>query len=241
MYSTFQNLPGTHVDGKLYMLPFEGGHSGIVYNPTQVSTPLTSYRQLFEDPELAGKVTLENSAQSTIAIAAMGLGYKDPWTLTDAQVDQVSNYIIQHIGNVRTFFDGDAQFISLYKSGEITAGFGYHDYPVTLKRAGEPVSFTDAEGSIAWVCGYALSAKTTNLNAAYALMNWYITPQIQKYYVDQYTYLWVNKKATPLISPTLVKQTGMNDPAGTLGALIPEELPTNYDTWLTDWAKIQSS
>ena len=61
VYPTFQNLPGTHVDGKLYMMPFEGGHSGIVYNPTQVSTPLTSYRQLFEDPELAGKVTLETS------------------------------------------------------------------------------------------------------------------------------------------------------------------------------------
>ena len=43
------------------------------------------------------------------------------------------------------------------------------------------------------------------------------------------------------LRPTLVKQTGMDDPAATLGALIPEELPANYDLWLTDWAKIQSS
>ena len=158
----------------------------------------------------------------------MGLGYKDPWTLTDAQVDQVSTTSSSTSATCGRSSTATRSSSTSTRAARSTAGFGYHDYPVTLKRAGEPVAFTDAEGSIAWVCGYALSAKTTNLNAAYALMNWYITPQIQKYYVDQYTYLWVNQKATPLISPTLVQADGdgrprrdarRTDPRGVAGQL----------------------
>jgi spermidine/putrescine-binding protein len=240
-FPTFRDLPGMHIDGKLYMVPIAGGYSGIVYNPQAVAQPITSYRQLFEDPALEGKVTLEDSAQSTIAIAALGLGYKNPWTMSNADVAKVGDYIVQHIANVRTFFDGDAQFLSLYKSGEIVAGFGYHDYPVSLKNAGQPVAFSSGEGSIAWVCGFGISSHAKNIDAAYALLNWYLTPKIQEFYTKQYTYLWTNQEVTPAIDPELVKTLGMDDPAKTLGGLIPLELPANYDEWLSQWSRIRSS
>ena len=45
------------------MVPNVGGTSGIIYNPEEVPGGVDSYRDLFEDPALAGKVTLEDSAQ----------------------------------------------------------------------------------------------------------------------------------------------------------------------------------
>ncbi len=65
-------------DGEVYMMPNLGGTSGIIYNPDEVPQGVDSYRDLFEDPALAGKVTLEDSATTVIAITALALGHEDP-------------------------------------------------------------------------------------------------------------------------------------------------------------------
>ena len=49
-----QELPGVQVDGKVYMLPVDAGTAGIVYNADEVTTPPTSWADLF-DPQYEGR------------------------------------------------------------------------------------------------------------------------------------------------------------------------------------------
>jgi spermidine/putrescine-binding protein len=89
-------LGGVVLDGKVYMVPTTGGTGGVLYNPQAVPGGVTSWKALFEDPALKGKITMEDTPATGIPIAALALGYKDPFHLTDADLQKVKDYLIAH-------------------------------------------------------------------------------------------------------------------------------------------------
>jgi spermidine/putrescine transport system substrate-binding protein len=231
LFPALKEQPGVVIDGEVYMIPNVGGTSGVIYNPDEVPQGIDSYRDLFEDPELAGKVTLEDSAATVIAIAAMALGHADPYALTSEDIAEIRDYLIEHKSQIRSLFKGDADFLNLYRTGEIVAGFGYHDYRAAMDREGIPVEFVPAEGSLAWICGVGLSAQAQNVDAAYAAMNYYVSPTPQSFYAESYTYIISDQRTLDELDPALVEELGLDDPSQ-LDAAIALQLPENYDEWL---------
>jgi len=224
----------------VYMIPNVGGTSGIIYNPDEVPQGVDSYRDLFEDPALAGEVTLEDSATTVIAITALALGHEDPFNLTEDDLTEIKDYLIEHKSAIRALFKGDADFLSLYRTGEIIAGFGYHDYRAAMTREGIPVEFVPGEGSLAWICGMSLSANTQNEDAAYAAMNHYISPQTQSFYAESYTYLVSDQRTLDVLKPALVEELGLDDPTQ-LDAAIALQMPDNYDQWLDVYREFKAA
>ena len=239
LYSAFKKLPGVVQDGKVWMVPMDGGTGGILYNPARTK-PVTTWRQLFERPDLKGKIALEDSAESTLAVAGFALGYKDPYTMTDSQLDKVKDYLMAHRSQIRTFYAGDADFLNLYKTHEVDAGFAYHDYRVTAARSGVPGKYVTSNGGLAWFCGWALATGAKNLPAAYATLNYYASPTPQKYYATSYTYMVSNPKTIAGLPPALVHQIGLDHPER-LKSLIAFDLPPNYDKWLQIYTELKAS
>jgi spermidine/putrescine transport system substrate-binding protein len=231
LFPSLREQPGVVQDGEVYMVPNVGGTSGVIYNPDEVPQGIDSYRDLFEDPALAGKVTLEDSAATVIAIAALALGHEDPFTLTSEDIATIRDYLIAHKSQIRSLFKGDADFLNLYRTGEIVAGFGYHDYRAAMSREGIPVEFVPAEGSLAWICGVGLSAQAENVDAAYAAMNHYVSPVAQTFYAESYTYIVSDQRTVDELDPALVQELGLDDPTQ-LDTAIALQLPENYDEWL---------
>ena len=240
MFPSLKEQEGVMVDGEVYMIPNVGGTSGIIYNPEEVPQGVDSYRDLFEDPALAGEVTLEDSATTVIAITALALGHEDPFALTEDDLTEIKDYLIEHKSAIRALFKGDADFLSLYRTGEIIAGFGYHDYRAAMTREGIPVEFVPGEGSLAWICGMSLSANAQNVDAAYAAMNHYISPQTQKFYAESYTYLVSDQRTLDVLKPALVQELGLDDPTQ-LDAAIALQLPENYDQWLDVYREFKAA
>jgi spermidine/putrescine-binding protein len=239
LFPAFKRLPGVVQDGKVWMVPVDGGTGGILYNPARTK-PVTTWRQLFERPDLKGKIALEDSAESTIAVAGFALGYKDPYKMTDADLERVKTYLLAHRSQIRTFYAGDADFLNLYNSHEIDAGFAYHDYRVTAARAGTPGKYTTANGGLAWFCGWGIAKGAKNLPAAYAALNYYASPVPQKYYGTTYTYMVSNMKTVAELPPALVHQIGLDHPER-LQHLIAFDLPPNYDKWLQIYTELKAS
>jgi spermidine/putrescine transport system substrate-binding protein len=231
LFPALKDQPGVVQDGEVYMIPNVGGTSGVIYNPDEVPQGVDSYRDLFEDPALAGRVTLEDSASTAIAIGALALGHEDPFNLTEDDITEIRDYLIEHKGQIRALFKGDADFLNLYRSGEIVAGFGYHDYRAAMTREGIPVEFVSAEGSLAWICGVGLSSTTQNEDAAYAAMNYYVSPTPQSFYAESYTYLVSDQRTLDMLDPALVEELGLDNPEQ-LNSAIALQLPDNYDLWL---------
>lgn len=240
MFPSLKEQEGVMVDGEVYMIPNVGGTSGIIYNPEEVPQGVDSYRDLFEDPALAGEVTLEDSATTVIAITALALGHEDPFALTEDDLTEIKDYLIEHKSAIRALFKGDADFLSLYRTGEIIAGFGYHDYRAAMTREGIPVEFVPGEGSLAWICGMSLSANAQNVDAAYAAMNHYISPQTQSFYAESYTYLVSDQRTLDVLKPALVEELGLDDPTQ-LDAAIALQMPDNYDQWLDVYREFKAA
>ncbi len=236
-----QTLGGVVINGQVYMVPTTGGTAGIVYNPEEVPQGIPSWKALFEDPTLKGRITLEDSAATVIPIAALALGYEDPFHLTDEDLDRVEDYLLAHKSQVRTFFSGDANFLNLYKSGDIVAGFAWHDFKVTAEREGVPAEYVvPSEGQLTWVCGYGIASDAENLDAAYAALNWYNSPEPQAFYAESYTYWVFNQRTLEILPQEVIDSIGLDQPEQ-LQQAIPLVIPANYDRWLRVFQKLKGT
>jgi spermidine/putrescine transport system substrate-binding protein len=114
-----------------YSLPWASGMDGIAWNE-KVSDPVTSVKQLFEDPKLKGRVGVWNSMGDTLGLVMLENG-DDPAKVTDASFNRA-------IARVKKAVD----------SGQILKFYG-NDYAPVLEKG-------DLKATMAWSGDIALLA-----------------------------------------------------------------------------------
>jgi spermidine/putrescine-binding protein len=238
VYPAFKT--GGELDGDTWVAVAQGGPAGVVWNP-ELTGEVTSYRQLFEDPSLAGKIAMDGTPYYTIAIGALAMGFEDPYDLTDDEVQQVADYFIEHKSQFRAFFEGDADFLSLYRNEEIVAAASFPGYESALAKDGFDIGFNFAEeGTLTWMCGMGISANAENVDAAYAWLNHFLSTDIQKYFAEEWNYLASNEETLGVLDDSTIEQLRMDDPAW-LSDAIPTQIAGNYDVWLDAMRQIKSA
>jgi spermidine/putrescine transport system substrate-binding protein len=241
LFPYFKDSAQIRVDDKVYMVPAFGGTTGLIYDPDKVLGGVTSFRQLIEDPALEGKVAIEDNPKYGIAMGALALGFEDPYDLTDADLAQVKQWYIEHKSQIRAFYSDESDFFDLYKSGDVVAAFGYKGYDVSLAKQGASVTFAPAsEGALTWTCGYSIGANAQDLDGAYSLLGWLLTPEAQTVYATKLNQMATNQATLDSLPQSVVEEIGMADPAE-LDASIPTQVPANYDRWQDVWREITSA
>jgi spermidine/putrescine-binding protein len=239
----FKDFAGVKVNDTVYMVPNEGGVAGLIWNPALVPDGLQSWRDVFENPALKGASTIEDSPYYAIAIGALALGYENPYDLTDADLAKVRDYFIAHKDQFRTFYEGDSQFLNLFKSGEIAGGMGFNDYPVTLSQAnaGVKAEFLPVpNGTLTWTCGWAIPKSAQNVDAAYGLINDYLAPPAQDFYAVHYNYWISNQRSIDALPDKVVTRLSLDHP-DVMQTAIATQIAPNYDAWLKTWAEIKAA
>ncbi|MGZ5300393.1 MAG: ABC transporter substrate-binding protein [Actinomycetota bacterium] len=241
LFPYFKDSAQIRVDDKVYMVPAFGGTTGLIYDPEKVPGGVDSFRQLLEDPALEGKVAIEDNPKYGIAMGALALGFEDPYDLTDADLAQVKQWYIEHTSQIRAFFSGESDFFDLYQSGEVVAAFGYKGYDVGLAKQGASVTFAPAsEGALTWTCGYSIGANAQDLDGAYSLLDWFLTPEAQGVYATKLNQMVTNQATLDSLPQSVVEEIGLADPAQ-LDVSIPTQVPANYDRWQKVWQEITSA
>ena len=232
---------GGEADGQTWVAVAQGGPAGVIWNPELFPAGVTSYRQLFEDPALTGQVAMDGTPYYAIAIGALAMGFEDPYNLTDEQVQQVADYFIEHKDQFRAFFEGDSDFLSLYRNEEIMAAASFPGYEDTLAKDGMDIGFQFAEeGTLTWMCGMGISANAQNVPAAYAWLNHFLSTDIQKYFAEKWNYLASNEKTLAVLDQETIDRLRMDDPSW-LSDAIPTQIAGNYDLWLDAMRQIKSA
>lgn len=232
---------GVAADGNTYVAVAQGGPAGVVWNPDLFPAGVTSYKELFEDPALAGQVAMDGTPYYAIAIGALALGYEDPYDLTSEDVQKVADYFIDHQDQFRSFFEGDADFLSLYRNQEIQAAAAFPGYEDQLAKEGMDIGFNFAsEGTLTWMCGMGISANAQNIDASYAWVNLFLSTPIQAYFAETWNYLASNEETLATLPPEVVTDLRMDDPEW-LAEAIPTQIPDNYDEWLDAMRQIKSA
>ena len=232
----FTDAEGIVLDGKTYGVPLSAGLEGLVYNSDEVPEGIDQLADMF-DPQFAGRSTIHGSyALPAIAETALSLGIEDPFAMDAEQLEQTKQYLIEHKDQFRSLWGSDSDLVNLFKSGEVVVATAGPQLAQRIIGAGVPAKWSPAEeGTLSWVCGFALTSKAQNTDAAYALMNWQSSPEAQAIRAED-GYLVTNPKAIDLASPDYPELAGVE----TAETAIPETYPPEYPEWVRAFQEFKS-
>ena len=102
-----------------YSLPWASGMDGIGWND-KVTDPVTSVKQLFEDPKLKGRVGVWNSMGDTLGLIMLENG-DDPAKVTDASFNRAIARLQKAVnsGQIRKFYGND--YAPVLAKGDLAA------------------------------------------------------------------------------------------------------------------------
>lgn len=233
----FHDSPGVRQNGGAIMVPLSAGPQGVMYNTDEVEDGIDSYADLF-DPAYAGRTALEGDyALPPIAFSALAMGVEDPMNMDANELERVGGYMDENREQFRALWRSDSDLVNLYKSGEVVISDGNTAQAKRLNEAGVPVKWVaPKEGTLSWVCGFGISSKAQNLQAAYRLINWQASAKAQAIRGEN-GYVVTNPDAILLI-PEADRETA--DPSSLTNA-IPETYPPLYDQWVRTFETFQAA
>jgi spermidine/putrescine transport system substrate-binding protein len=243
LWPAMKELPGVQVDGQAYIVPVDAGTAGIMYNADVVTTPPTSWADLF-DPQWQGRASLEDLSITAIDIGAFVNGIENPLEMTPEQLETVKNYLIDHRDQFRTFWKGENDIKAQFKSGEVVISSGYPGTAKSLRKEGVNVEFAFAEeGQMLWACGYGISPEAENVDAAYALLNWYTSLPPQVYAAENWNYITSNSGIVDEVSSDVIDDAGLLAfQEGDTGVnAIPASPPEDRQAWVAAWTEVKAS
>lgn len=222
--------------GNVLMVPTSAGPQGLIVNTDEIDPQtIDSYADLF-DAQYAGNVALEATPLTAIGATALAMGMDDPMNLSDEQVEDAKNYLLDHRDQFRAFAESDASMVNLFKSGEVALADGGRGTTQTMIEDGVPVQWiAPKEGSLSWVCGLSITSKAQNIDAAYKLIDYYASPQAQAISGDM-GFVAMNPKAVPMVSKEFRESA---DPTN-LDNAIPQTEPDNADVYDRAWQEVQA-
>ena len=211
-----KNVEGVEIDGKVWMIPFEWGNTGLIYRTDKISDGDISL-QLLADPAYKGKIAIPDAASSAYALASLATGNAADYTnLSDAQFKEASDFLRKIHPNIRFYWSDAGQMDQAMASGELEMGWAWNQSELNLIWNETPAKMMrDVDKGIAtWVCGYVhLKSSTTPDDQVYDLLNALSEPDSGKYIIESWGYPHANAKAFPISDQDLVKQYGFDDPA----------------------------
>jgi putative spermidine/putrescine transport system substrate-binding protein len=173
------------VDGKHYGISLQWGPNTLLYN-TKVVKPKPTSWSLIYGSQYKGRVTVpDNPIQ--IADAALylsktkpDLGIKDPYELTEAQLQAATDLLKQQRPLIKKYWASAADEIELFKNGDVVIGAAWPYQTNTLVADKAPVAETiPKEGATGWADTWMLAKKSKHVNCAYKWMAWVSTPKVQ--------------------------------------------------------------
>jgi spermidine/putrescine-binding protein len=232
----FTNAEGIVLDGEVYGVPLSAGLEGLVYNSQEVPEGIDQLADLF-DPQFAGRSTIHGSyALPAIAQSALALGIEDPMDLSPEELERAKQYLIDNIDQFRTLWGSDSDLVNLFKSGEVVVAAAGPQLAQRMRSGGVPAEWSPAEeGTLSWVCGFAITSKAENIPAAYALINSQASPEAQAIRARD-GYLVTNRKALDLAPPGYRERSGVE----TAATAVPETYPPNYPDWVRAFQEVKA-
>jgi putative spermidine/putrescine transport system substrate-binding protein len=173
------------VDGKHYGVSLQWGPNTLLYDTKDFPTPPTSWSVIYS-PKYKGQITVpDNPIQ--IADAALylmktqpSLGIKDPYQLTETQLDAATNLLKQQRPLIKKYWSLASDEIDLFKNGDAVVGASWPYQTITLQADKVGVKDTiPQQGATGWADTWMLSAHAQHPNCAYQWMKWVSTPKVQ--------------------------------------------------------------
>ncbi|HET6831606.1 MAG TPA: extracellular solute-binding protein [Solirubrobacterales bacterium] len=233
----YTDAEGIVIDGDVYGVPLSAGLEGLVYNPDEVPGGIDELADLW-DPQFKGRATIPGSyALIPLATAALAIGIEDPMNMSAEDLERAKQHLMDNPDQFRTYWGSDSDLVNLFKSGEVVVASAGPQLADRIQDANAPAKWAPAkDGTLSWVCGFAITSKAQNIPAAYALMNWQSSPEAQAIRARD-GYLVTNREALDLAPKGYERKSGVD----TAADAIPETYPPSYrPDWVHAWQEVKA-
>lgn len=175
-----------------FVVPYQMGTQGIIYNSKTVENPPTSWADLW-DPEYEGRIVSVDDSRVVIGAALLTLGYSVNDTDPD-HLEEAKQKLLELMPNIRVF-DSDSPKTPLV-AGDVDLGIVWNGEAfLTATEAPEFKYVFPKEGSITFYDGMAIPTSAPHADAAYAWFNYLLQGDVNWLALVDYPYTNPNKAA----------------------------------------------
>ncbi len=184
-----------------YSLPYDWGTTGIAIDHSQYPGMIQTWKELFEKPDLAGKISLLDDSREVIGAALKSLGYSlnsaDP-----VQLNQAKELLFKSKTRVKAF---TSEPLTPLLSREIAVAqiFMSDALQARAMRGGDIEYLVPKEGGTLWIDHLAIPKNAKHLKEAYLLVDFLLEPKSNAETVKR---VWVgpaNRDAAQLLPSEL--------------------------------------
>jgi len=150
----FRRADGTEFGGKTFAIPVVWGTDSLAVRADKVGK-VDDLAALW-DPANKGKIAMPNGLNETPQVAAMYLGIKKPWDMTDDELAAVKNALLKQKPLVRTYWTEIGDLKNLFATGEVELAWAW--VPVLeLKDQGIDIEWSvPKQGQLVFWDGHAI-------------------------------------------------------------------------------------
>jgi len=186
---------GAVVEGKRYQVPTDWGTEAIAFDKEQAPLEYgtASYGDIWK-PEMASKATVRGHS----SLVGLGLWLEaegklprpllDAFASEEAQVeifDVILAEAVARKGNIMQFWTNENEAQGAFRVNGAAIGQTWDSTGAALAKEGLPVGFiAPKEGALAWMEGVSIPVGATNVDQAYAFINWFLTPEAGAMYTN---------------------------------------------------------
>jgi spermidine/putrescine transport system substrate-binding protein len=231
------------IDGKQYFIVEDWGFIAPLYRSDKV-TPQENSWSLLWDERYAKRIWWIDTLEMLV-IAGYYHGVADPWTMTDDELQQMTDFLISKKGLVQNYWSQSYDLWLAFKRGDAWIGYAWPDTVGYATAAGIPVVYMQPkEGRIWWSCGFGLSANTKNYYHAHDYVNSWSSAKAGSFLENVYYYGHANSTIDlSQVPKAMVKALSLDDLSTALS-------PTNahIESWISRrtvyasyWAQVKAA
>jgi putative spermidine/putrescine transport system substrate-binding protein len=184
--SFLKKQPWNSVDGTMYGIPHGWGANVLMWNKAVVKPAPTSWSAVFDkSAPFAGKVTAYDSpiyiADAALYLAKTdpSLGIKDPYSLTEKQLDASIALLKKQNVNVGEYWSAYTAEVDSFEKGKSAIGTSWQVIAnlINADKKVEVGTTVPTEGATGWSDTWMVSSKAKHPNCMYQWMNWITSPK----------------------------------------------------------------
>jgi spermidine/putrescine transport system substrate-binding protein len=203
------------VDGKRYMLPAWWGLTSVTFRTDickEYVPQETHTWGILWDEKYSGRLSMIDSLIDGVMVAGIYSGAKDPFNMTDAEVQKVKELMVKQRPLLRFYTNDASEWGQALASGEVVAADSWNDTILMLSNQGVPAAFMrPKEGAMTWPCGLV---QTTFGNPAlegriYDLLDAFLSPETGHYWIQTFGMGHSNQKSFAGFAPEELTKRGL--------------------------------
>lgn len=223
-----------------YSLPFDWGTTGIAVNKTLYSGSVTSWKDLLEKPDLAGKFTLLDDVRETLGAGLKVLGYSIN-TRKLEEIQAAEKLLIQARKRVKAF---SSEIVPSLSNGETAVAQAYGTDALRARKAtGGKINFIlPTEGCTLWIDNFSIPASSTHVKEAHEFIDFMLNPTSSVQAVQE-IFIAPSNLQTRSLLPEAFKKDQMLFPgdAELKKCEMIQDLDKDLEKWDRAWTEVKAA